>query len=93
MQATDNQDEEIRMSINLPYVECTGEKLRHILRSQKIKSTYYTESTLRKLLSKLKDRVATEDKKNIVYEIDSSNCEAVYFGEYKGFLKARSDEH
>ena len=51
------------MSINLPYVECTGEKLRHILRSQKIKSTYYTESTLRKLLSKHKDRVATEDKK------------------------------
>ena len=40
--------------------------------------TYIT--TLRKLLCKPKDRVATEDKNNIVYEIDCSNCQAVYFG-------------
>ena len=67
-QATDIQKEEIRMSINLPYVEGTGEKLR---------STFYTEKTLRKLLCKPKDRVATEDKNNIAYKIDCSNCEAV----------------
>ena len=36
-----------------------------------------------KLLCKPKDRVATEDKNNIIYEIDCSNCEAVYFGESK----------
>ena len=35
---------------------------------------------LNKLLCKPKDRVATEDKNNIVYEIDCSNCQAVYFG-------------
>ena len=29
---------------------------------------------MRKLLCKPKDRVATEDKDNIVYEIDCSNC-------------------
>ena len=67
-QATDIQKEEIRMSINLPYVEGTGEKLR---------STFYTEKTLLKLLCKPKDRVATEDKNNIAYKIDCSNCEAV----------------
>ena len=49
-QATDIQKEEIRMSINLPYVEATSEKLRRTLRSHKIRSTFYTESTLRKLL-------------------------------------------
>ena len=38
-QALDIQDEEIRMSINLPYVEGTSEKLQHILRSHKIRST------------------------------------------------------
>ena len=63
------------------------------LKSHKIKSTFYTENTLRKLLCKPKDRVATEDKNNIVYEIDCSNCEAVYFGESKRSLKSRSDEH
>ena len=76
-QATDIQEEEIRMSINLPYVEGTSEKLWCILRSHKIRSTFYTEKTLRKLLCQPKDRVATEDKNKIVYEIDCSNCQAV----------------
>ena len=49
--------------------------------------------TLRKLICKPKDRVATEDKSNIVYEIDCSNYQAVYFGEPKRSLKSRSDEH
>ena len=55
MQATDIQEEEIRMSINLPFVEGTSEKLRHIVRSHKIKSTFYIEKTLHKLLCKPKD--------------------------------------
>ena len=81
------------MSINLPHIDGTSEKLRRILRSHKIRSTFYTENTLRKLLCKPKDRVATEDKNNIVYEIDCSNCQAVYFGESKWSLKSRLDEH
>ena len=47
---------------------------------------------MRELLYKPKDRVATEDKNNIVYEIAYSNCEAVYFGEPTRSLKSRSDE-
>ena len=62
------------MSINLRFVEGTSEKLRRMLRSEKIRFPFYTENTLRKLLCKPKDRVATEDKNNIVYEIDCSNC-------------------
>ena len=88
-QATYIQVEDIRM--NLPYVEGTSEKLRLILRSHKIRSNFYPKNNLRKLLCKPKDRVATEDKNNTVYEIDCSNCEAVYFGESKRSLK--SDEH
>ena len=42
-QATDIQEEEIRMSINLPYVEGTSEKLRRLLRSHKIRLTLYTK--------------------------------------------------
>ena len=81
------------MNINLLYVEGTSEKLWRILRSHKIRSTFYTETTLCKLLFKPKDWVATENKNNIVYEIHCSNCEAVYFGESKRSLKSRSDEH
>ena len=41
----------------------------------------------------LKDRVATEDKNNIVYEIDCTNSQAVYLGESEQSLKLHSDEH
>ena len=81
------------MCIKVGYVEGTSEKLWRILRSHKIRSTFYTEKALRKLLCKPKDRVDTEDKNNIVYEIDYSNCESAYFGESKRSLKSRSDEH
>ena len=45
MQTTDLQEEEIRMSIKLPYVEGTSGKLWRIVRSHKIRSTFYTEKT------------------------------------------------
>ena len=53
--ARDIQEEEIRISINLPYVEGKSEKLRRILRSYKIRSIFYFEMTLRILLCKPKD--------------------------------------
>ena len=65
------------MSINLPYIESASEKLRRMLRSHKIRSIFYIESTLRELLCKPKDRVATEEKNNIVYDTDCSNCEGL----------------
>ena len=76
----------------LTYIEGTSEKLWHILRSHKIRSTFYTESTLCKLLCWPKDRVAVEDKNNIVYVTDCSICETVYFCESKQSLKLHSDE-
>ena len=81
------------MSINLPCVEGTSAKLQRILRSYKIRSIFYTENTLRTILCKSKDKVATEDKNNTLYEIDCSSCEAVYFGESKRYLNSRSDKH
>ena len=81
------------MSINLAYVEGTSENLRRKPRSHKITYTFYTESTLHKLLCKPIDQVATEDNNNIDYEIDCSIYEVVYFGESKRSLTSRSDEH
>ena len=74
-----------KFPINLPW--CI------ILKSHKIRGTFYTENTLCKLLCKPKDRVATKDKNNTVYETDCGNSEAVYFGEFKRSLKSHSDEH
>ena len=73
-QATDIQEKKIRMSINLPIVEGTSEKLRRILRSHKIRSTFCTECTLRKPLCKVKyiiivkdiSRIKTDEKGKII---------------------------
>ena len=80
-----------RFSWNLPYVEGNSEKLRRILRSHKIRFTFYFNSTLRKLLCIPKDRVATEDKKNIVYETAVTGPPGP--GGSKWSLKSRSNEH
>ena len=53
-QTIDIQEEEIRMSINLSKVEGTSENVQRTLRSHKIRSTFYTENALCKLLCKLK---------------------------------------
>ena len=92
-QPTDVQEEEIRMSINLPYVEGTSEKIVHILRSQKIRPNFYTESTSRELAFKPKDPIPTKGKLNIVYETDFNNCEVVYLSESKRSLTLRSNKH
>ena len=68
-QATDIQQDEINMGINLPYVEGTSEKMWHIPRSHNTRSTVYTENTLHKLLCKLKCRVTTEDKNSIFIKL------------------------
>ena len=69
----------------------TCEKLWCKLRRRKIRSFFYTESTLCKLLCKPKNWVAIEDN-NIVHETEYSNCEAVHFAKSKWPLKSRSDE-
>lgn len=78
-------------SINLLNVAGSTEKLRAIPRSYKIRPSF-SVNTLRKLLCEPKYRVATKGKSNIIFETDCSNCEAVYFDEFKRYFKLRSDE-
>ena len=68
-QVIDFKEEEIIISINLSQVEGTSEKLWRILRSHKVRPTFYTEKTLRELLCKLRNAIATEAKNKITYEI------------------------
>ena len=62
MQAMYIQEKEIRMSIKLLYVAGTSEKLWHLLRSHKIRPTFYMESTSCKLLWKQKIKLPEKIK-------------------------------
>ena len=73
------------MIINLLYGKGTSGKLQCILESHKIKSTFYTENTLRNLLCKPKALVATEDKNNIIYEMIVITAEQFTSVNQKGF--------
>ena len=53
-QATDIQEEEIRMGINLPYVKVFSEKLQLKLGTHRTRFIFDTENTLRKLVVHLK---------------------------------------
>ena len=93
MQARDIQEKETRMSMNLPYVNVllTNYGVYSYL---KTRSSFYTKSTLHKLICKQKDWRATEDKNNSVYEIECSKLETVnYFSKSKQTLNPCSDEH
>ena len=92
MQATDIQEEEIKMSITILYVENTIERLPHVFKSYKIRSTFYTENTLHKILCKPKD-VLLRKIKTILFMKLTSDYKAVYIGESERSLKSWSDEH
>lgn len=75
----DTEEEEIRLSINLPYVKGASIKLQIILTTHKIRSTFYPEKAFPKVLCKPKVWVDTTDQNKLVDEIDCGNCEAVFF--------------
>ena len=58
--------------------------------TSKLHSTHLT--TLKSLLSKPKDPIPKEDR-NVIYQLDCKNCEAVYVGETKRNLNIRTNEH
>ena len=45
------------------------------------------------LFTKLKSKTATPKRSNVVYKIDSKNCDGVYIGQTKRYLGERIREH
>ena len=79
--------------INLPYIQGTSEQLRRTFNKYNIKTTFYTPTSLRSLLSKPRDPIPKEDRNNVIYQLDCKDCEAVYVGETKRTLNIRTNEH
>ena len=77
----------------LEYIQGLSEQLKRALNKHNIKATFYTQTTLRSLLSKPKDPIPKEDRNNAIYQLNCKDCEAVYVGETKRTLNIRAEEH
>ena len=87
------EEPEHTKSINLPYIQGLSEQLKRALNKHNIKATFYTQTTLRSLLSKPKDPIPKEDRNNAIYQLNCKDCEAVYVEETKRTLNIRAEEH
>lgn len=80
---------------SIPYVKDLSYKIRNIFKNiPQIVITDKVSSTLNKsLFSKLKDKIDTKNKSNVIYKIDCNNCNGTYIGQTKRLLSTRIKEH
>ena len=74
-QSRERSEEEPKQTknINLPYIQELSEQLKRAL-NKHIKATFYTQTTLKSLLSKPNDPIPKEDRNNAVYQLNCKDC-------------------
>ena len=78
----------------LPYVQGVSEKISRILKQQKVKVAYKPQQTINSLFPRPKERDDSDRQKSgIVYKINCTQCNFVYYGQTERSLKTRIAEH
>ena len=93
-------DEELSLTLKLPYMGAQGEKLVQTLKrkiqlnlSKKVNfKIYYITSKIAKFCS-TKDKIPMDQSNNIVYHVKCPGCGEVYVGKTNCCLGKRLDEH
>ena len=80
-------------AVTLPYVCGVSEAVRRILAPLGVRLTIRTNTTLRQLLVRPKDRVPTEELAGVVYQIPCAASSATYVGQTGRCLGKRVKEH
>ena len=65
----------------IPYIRGTPETIAGILQPYNIRVTHKPITTLRRLLTNVKDKDKPEDRQGAVYKIKCIDCQATYMGE------------
>ena len=77
-----------------PYVQGVSEKIGRILKQQKVKVAYKPQQTINCLFPRPKRRDDSDRQKSgIVYKIDCTPCNVVYYGQTERSLRTRIAEH
>ena len=79
--------------VTIPYVKGTSETIARILQPYNIRVAHKPITTLRQLLTKVKDKDEPNCRQGAVYKIKCCDCQATYIGETGRNLNVRLTEH
>ena len=78
----------------IPYIKGTSETIARILQPYNIRVAHKPITTLRQLLTNVKDKDEPNDRQEAVYKIKCCDCQATYIGETGRNLNTRlTTEH
>ena len=77
----------------MPYIKGTSETISRILQPYNVRVAHKPTSTLRQLLTNVKDRDEPNNGQGAVYKSKCSDCQASYIGETGRNLNTRLTEH
>ena len=77
----------------IPYIKGTSETIARILQPYNIRVAHKPITTLRQLLTNVKDKDEPSDRRGAVYKIKCCDCQATYIGETGRNLNVRLTEH
>ena len=77
----------------IPYIRGTSETIARILQPYNIRVAHKPITTLRRLLTNVKDKDKPENRQGAVYKIKCCDCQASYIGETGRNLSTRLNEH
>ena len=80
-------------TVTIPYIKGTSETISRILQPYNIRVAHKPTTTLRHLLTNVKDRDEPNNRQGAVYKIKCSDCQASYIGETARNLNTRLTEH
>ena len=87
------EKKERKTGIVIPYIHGISEAVKRTLSSGNIDVYFKPLTTLRHLISRVKDPTSTLQKSTVVYCIPCRTCSSVYVGQTGRLLKTRIDEH
>ena len=89
----DEQPEQSRTRITLPYINSTSEMTARLLQPFNIDVAHKPAHKLRSYFTKHKDKTASKQTKNAIYMIPCRDCPQRYIGQTSKKIETRTTEH
>ena len=90
---TNRDSTSLTTTATIPYIKGTSEAIARILQPYNIRVAHKPITTLRHLLTNVKDKDEPNNRQGAIYKIECSDCQASYIGETGRNLNTRLTEH